>query len=106
MTCQWCIHYRRRGGISLCAEPSGDGSTKPVKEGNKCRKFVPRRNCTTCGRRCSQDEKATKQDEFGSCGEWILRALSTWGGRRAARWRNKGSSGSDSTEKQKKEERT
>lgn len=104
MTCQWCIHYRRRGGISLCADPSGDGNTMPVKDGGSCNRFVPRKNCTTCERRCSREEKASKQDEFGSCGEWTLRALSTWGGRRAARWKNKGSSGSDSTEELKKEE--
>ena len=83
MTCQWCIHYRRRNGISLCSVPGGDGKTIP--DSTNCIKFAARRNCTTCEHRCSGPDRDDNMDSPGGCQKWELRHLSTWGGYRHRR---------------------
>ena len=86
MTCQWCIHYRRRDGMVMCKTDSGKiRKIPPEVRPDKCLRFRPRVNCTTCGHGCSQEEKAGRP--FGQCPNWELRVLSTWGGNR--RWPRK-----------------
>lgn len=83
MTCQWCIHYRRRKGVSLCfaASDGKESSGSPIK-GLACKRFSPRKSCTTCEHRCLADEKETLLKSPGVCQKWELRALSSWGGPR------------------------
>ena len=80
-----------------------DGKIGPVPaevRASMCKRFNPRKNCTTCGHGCSQDDKASRP--FGSCPNWELRVLSTWGGNR--RWPKKSlGNGLDSSENTKKE---
>ena len=89
MTCQWCKHYRRRGGIALCLSVDSYGRIVPEKL-NKladgCPRFDPRVSCTTCRYRCSQDDRDANMGVSGSCPKWELKELSTWGGSR--RYRN------------------
>lgn len=86
MTCQWCKNYRRRNGLSKCWYPFDDGLSRfiDVKPGgaSTCRKFDPRRSCTTCEHRCSAEDKARNMSAEGGCPSWQLRKLSTWGGSR------------------------
>ena len=84
MTCQWCIHFRYKGGFSVCARPGGDGNIMPAKgNASECQWFDPRRICTTCSFRCSPDERDALCSG-GLCGKWTLRSVSNWGGRRRA----------------------
>ena len=70
----------------MCRCEDGKIRAVPVEvRADKCKRFDPRRNCTTCGHGCSQDDKANKP--FGACPNWELRVLSTWGG--ARRWPKK-----------------
>lgn len=86
MTCQWCVHHRRRGGESVCAAPGGDGRVRPPsREGMPCGMFDPRKSCTTCGRRCSDDDKDARILSPTGCTDWFLRKLVSWGGRRCMR---------------------
>lgn len=65
-----------------------DGKIRAVPgdvRADKCRRFDPRRICTTCGHGCSSEEKASRP--FGTCQKWELKVLSTWGGNR--RWPKK-----------------
>lgn len=88
MTCQWCLHYRRkRGGLPRCERPDGDGKILAVKGPNGCshdvcKWFNPRKSCTTCSFRCPAEVKADRLDQFGLCDQWKLRQLSSWGGSR------------------------
>lgn len=84
MTCQWCIYYRRRGQ-GICISPDRDGTTIPAKSRSVCEQFEPRRNCSTCEFRCSQDDRESSGGRFGECYRWKLRSLSTWGGVRKGR---------------------
>lgn len=101
MTCQWCLHYRRkRGGESRCDRPGGDGLVMPIKGAKDgpspvCLYFDPRKSCTTCSCRCSQDMKEERLDQFGLCPHWSLRKLSSWGGSRRRRRRPPGLSPSE-----------
>lgn len=106
MTCQWCIHYRRRGGISLCLAPDGDGKVVPVGiKDLACAKFKARKSCTTCEYRCSQEEKGELMFAPGGCPKWVLRALSTWGGaRRFRRCQQNEVSVTQTTQKETKKE--
>ena len=82
----------------MCFSPdSDDGVAHPIKErGAECSRFSPRKTCTTCDRRCSQEEKDERVGPYGGCAMWKLRSLSTWGGRRrSARWLNKSNGGED-----------
>ena len=83
MTCQWCINYRRRDGVSMCLKKKETGEVvlSPIK-GLACKDFVPRRSCTTCEHRCSYEDREKLLLEEGGCKAWELRNLSTWGGQR------------------------
>ena len=90
MTCQWCIHYRRRAGVSICFAPDKDGNVTPVRiKGPICERFSARRCCSTCEHRCSQEERDECLGSPNGCQKWELRKLSTWGGpRRNKKWPN------------------
>lgn len=89
MTCQWCVHYRRRRGGITCVRPGGDGKVVPKNKGNiNCPCFDARKSCTTCEHRCSIDEKMARIDESGKCSSWNLRKIESWGGyRKVPGWR-------------------
>ena len=90
MTCQWCIHYRRRGGKSLCLSPErADGHGAADIENGTCRLFSPRRTCTSCDHRCSGEERDRLRFANETCPRWKLRELSSWGGDRRSRINNK-----------------
>lgn len=92
MTCQWCKHYRRRGGIPLCLTVDDCGRVTPVKIGRMadgCSRFDPRKSCTTCEFRCSSDEKELNLESTEGCPKWKLKDLSTWGGNRRYARRSK-----------------
>jgi len=89
MTCQWCVHYRRRsvlasrGTVSaVCAWKDGDGSVIGSRGlMSRCPGFCPKRICTTCEFRCGIEEK--KENSLDPpCRKWRLRSLTTWGGKR------------------------
>lgn len=81
MTCQWCVHYRRRKKGPCCLNGDKFGKTfKGHHMVNGCEDFIPRRICTTCGRRCLPEEMEANLAAEGGCQHWVLRALSTWGG--------------------------
>ena len=83
MTCQWCIHYRRRKGRSLCLSPSRIGLKGVARtERDTCELFSPRKICTTCEHRCPVEKKDELASQGSECPEWELRSLSTWGGNR------------------------
>lgn len=86
----------------MCVGADGKIRTVPSRtRAAKCKRFSPRKICTTCGHGCSQDEKAGRP--FGDCPEWELKVLSTWGGNR--RWRRKAEDGpAEQTENQSKED--
>ena len=50
-----------------------------------CEKFSPRKSCTTCGRRCSDDDKDIRILSPEGCTDWVLRKLVGWGGPRYVR---------------------
>lgn len=85
MTCQWCKNYRRRDGKAMCR--CADGKVRPVPpevRADTCGRFDARRSCTTCGHRCSSEERGERPyDEV--CPKWELRILSSWGGSRRSR---------------------
>lgn len=80
MTCQWCVHYRRRRGVSVCCSGSELVPAKTRADG--CDDFLPRKSCTTCAARCTPEARADLVDATGVCRSWRLRELSTWGGAR------------------------
>jgi len=83
MTCQWCTHYRRRDGKSLCLTKTDDGKVVLSEiKGLSCEKFDPRKSCTTCEHRCSYEEREKLLFAEGGCNRWALRNLTTWGGPR------------------------
>lgn len=83
MTCQWCIHYRRRSGISMCLDPINNGNViAGGTKGSACGRFSARKICTTCEHRCGRDEKDRNMSMPGGCPKWEVRKLSTWGGNR------------------------
>ena len=86
MTCQWCTYHRRRGGTSICVLPGGDGRVRDQRDRlPPCDSFIPRQSCTTCDRRCSDDEKDERILSPQGCMDWTLRKLTTWGGTRTFR---------------------
>lgn len=88
MTCQWCKYYRRRvGDLTVCLHPERNWTTIEVKGGGTCEFFDPRRNCTTCAHRCTQEERQKNMDLEGNCSMWNLRQLGRWGGFRRRSWR-------------------
>lgn len=102
MTCQWCIHHRRKG-ISVCTRPGGDGNIMPAKEhGGDCEWFEPRRICTTCEHRCAPDRKETRWADSAFCRHWKLRKLSKWGGSRRHTRQSSSSDSPDSSTTQEK----
>lgn len=82
MTCQWCLNFRRKAGMPICASPERDGRTIPSRGGDSvvCEHFSPRISCTTCEYRCSPEEKYFLITNKSKCPKWKLRSLSTWGG--------------------------
>ena len=90
MTCQWCIHYRRRKGKVRCVSPDTDGEVIPGTDRCASRAcFVPRKSCTTCKHRCDPEEKLDRMGD-GACATWSLRDTETWGGyRKVPGWRKK-----------------
>ena len=66
-----------------------DGKVRAVPaevRADRCKRFDARRNCTTCGHGCSQDDKSNRPLNE-ACPKWELKVLSTWGGSR--RWPKK-----------------
>lgn len=83
MTCQWCVKYRRRNGVSMCLKKDDKGNAVlvPIK-GLACEDFTPRRSCTTCEHRCPPEDRERLLMDDDGCKMWELRKLSTWGGSR------------------------
>ena len=83
MTCQWCTRYRRRDGKSMCLTKKDDGTIVLSEiKGLACEKFSPRKSCTTCGHRCSYEDREKLLFAEDGCNRWKLRDITTWGGSR------------------------
>lgn len=91
MTCQWCIHYRRRSGKALCANPATGGKViRKRRTKRSCPFFFCRQICTTCQHRCTPMERSVRMGTNGNCSMWNMREIETWGGnRRWPGWRSK-----------------